>query len=241
MEILSGHIKGLSSIRIRLEGIGGGGNTIADHYSSYQSGRQRLCVCIADSDLRAPNGAHKETAARLAEVDDPGQPLCEYVITQARELENNIPTRFFNEVHDGNPNRLATIEFLERLEGSQIKEVRKYLDLKSGTKLGELMSYNTGAPEQTYWTPKLPTLAVLAHSINSRCVQSRTCQSPTSCTCRIVVGLGPNILDDTLRYVGRLSVKKNIEGLCSETRAEWERLGGLVLAWCCGSETISAL
>ncbi len=241
MAQVGARIQGLGSIQIRAEGIGGGGSTTADEYSRYQASQRRLCLCIVDSDIKAPSGVYQDTARMVAEVDDTNQPLCEYSTTQVRELENTIPTTVLSAVSSGDRARMEAILFLERLESSSSAEARKYLDLKHGTKLVDLLSHYEGSPEHMYWSSQLPTLVSIAQLIDQRCARTQTCRSPTSCTCEVARGLGAHILDDALRWIRHLSIPKTLESLGPHTKAEWRRLGELILAWCCGSERLSAV
>ncbi len=91
------------------------------------------------------------------------------VVTQTRELENGIPTKFFSEVAGNQLDLRKAVEFLERLENSAIAQAKRYLDLKNGTKLKQLLSHREGTSEHAYWTSILPTLVSIACSTDSRC------------------------------------------------------------------------
>lgn len=231
----------LGNIQIRARGVGGGGDTTADHYNNYQSSKEQFCLCIVDSDKAAPGDSHGRTARRLASTDDPEQPLCEFLTTESHELENTIPTNVYSEIAVRNADRMKAIEALECIEKSSASEVRNYVDLKNGTKLGALLACSKSSPVRRYWASRLQALVNATSSISEKCVLQDSCTEVNACSCWIVPGIGESALDDVLKHLEELSPRNLEQSLKGEMSSERMRLGEVILAWCCGAQRLSTV
>jgi hypothetical protein len=240
MARVSALVLGLGPINVRAEHVGGGGDTTGDHYDRYQTDKGRFCLCIVDSDASSPDGSRGGTARKLARLDDTNQPLCEFLVMRSRELENTIPTIFYGEITNGVQDRVRAVNVLEGLEQSPIVEARNYVDLKRGMYLRELLDFGEGSVEKQFWESKVATLLHIGDSVDSDCVAARSCNSPESCSCRVVQGFGDNILNEVIELLDRTSLHKVAEGVNSAAESEWINLGEVALAWCCGTTLASA-
>jgi hypothetical protein len=231
-----------ATIPIRLETRPGGGADTAEEYRSLQEERKRLCLCIVDSDRTSPEGQLGLTALGLRRVEDPQQPMCVYLTTRTHELENCIPTGMYREVAEGDQRRKA-VEFLEDLEESELAEARKYLDFKKGLVLAEifenLSKYSRSPANLSYWQSLLSHLAENSYPTHQECLEIGECRSEGRCSCSVMCGFGANVIDDVRNKVMERNSDHKIKAfLDTLTLPEWETLGSMVLAWCCGAEEI---
>jgi hypothetical protein len=232
----------LGNLILRYDPRGGGGQTTSDAYESVRSSRSRLCLCIVESDRTTPNDGLGRTALAAQEVDSSGvQPLCELVVLTARAVENIIPTRVYEEAVWGDTNRMAAVLVLERLELGQFAEARLHLDLKGGLRLGEILHAAHESAFRRYWEPVARGLQGAAHSVDRRCWSNPDCSVPDECHCIVAPGMGDTILEHVADFLDRKSNCKKAEMISGALKPEWERVGLIVVAWCCGASRLSAV
>lgn len=233
---------GFQTVHLRTYQLAGGGADTAEQYKRCQDGKNRFCICIVDSDRTFPGDGLKETALKVKAIDDEDQPLCMYVHTHGHELENYIPTSWYRIVTEDDSSKLSAVEFLERLETSDAKEARKYLDMKKGLRLKQVLDaiekHSGHSINGSYWRSLLATLDEVSNNINPECLRLRDCQSPRSCECCVMVGFGNNIIDKIIYLLNNAHWRRLENGLCPITRSDWEALGGIILAWCCGAQAM---
>jgi len=227
---------GLGKIYIRCEPRGGGGQTTATEYESIQNRKNRLCLCIADSDRGTPCANIGGTAREVERRDDVNQPLCELVILNVREIENIIPTSMYKEAATGDVNWMKGVSFLERLESSKEPDARKYLDIKKGLKLGDILHVSPDSPVSKYW---LRVLKIL--KISDKCWANEACTDKKSCTCIVAHSLGSKILDAVIKVIQQKSGDEVAGMVCELLKPEWEIIGEIITAWCCGSSRLSVI
>lgn len=231
------HRRRMGSVQLSFDATTGGGSTTASVYSAIQSAARRLCLCVADSDQKSPNGAVGTTARMLKKVDNAERPMAELAILNAREIENLLPLPVLSGAHGVDP---AAIFGLERLASSSAAHARVYVNVKEGTSVERILRFPVTSPDRTYWLHVLSTLAKEMQHLRGECVTSETCGAPDGCSCVINTGLGPNILERASKVCEQMSPKKLAECLDSLSVAEWDRIGALVLAWCCGAPNLRA-
>ncbi len=235
---------GFQSVHLRMSKLGGGGADVAEHYKRCQNEKNRFCICIVDSDRHFPGDRLKATAASVKAIDDENQPLCMYLYTHGHELENYIPTSWYKILVKDNPNKWPAVEFLERLENSSAREARKFLDMKSGLLLKqvlEAMERQKHPINGAYWQELLSIISEVTNDINRECLELQKCQNPGSCKCRAMVGFGKNVTGTIIALLNSPRGRRQLENaLGSTTRADWEAMGGQVLAWCCGAQALYA-
>ncbi len=224
----------LGKIHIRCEPRGGGGQTTVNEYESVQNPKNRLCLCIVDSDRKIPSGSIGDTAKAVKKIDDVNQPLCELVILNVRKIENMIPTSMYREAAIGDVNWMEGVSFLEKLESSNVSDARKYLDIKKGLKLGDILHVSPDSPVSKYW---LRVLKIL--KISDKCLANEACTDKKSCTCIVAHSLG--ILDAVIKVIQQKSGNEVAGMVCALLKPEWETIGEIITAWCCGSPRLSVI
>ena len=224
-------------VPLSYEAVGGGGSTTVDQYLEYQNRSQRLCLCIVDSDKKSPQGALGSTAKSLDRANQAHRPLSEIAILNVRELENVIPPVVLSQIPGIDP---VGVQDIERLVLSSVSETRGYIDLKRGTAVGKMLSLPATSSDRRYWVNLWHGLATELQSVSRQCADRGECPTPHACTCIINRGLGDNLLSHAAGACEKISPKKLGESLDTLAEAEWERIGSVVLSWCCASPRLRA-
>ena len=218
-------------LRCRLDG--GGGSTTADAFRRYRED-PRLCICLVDSDSKAPHDPVGPTAAAAMAEVDPWKPWAMVLATKCREIENTLPTQILERAVQHDPRRLGRIPDLERL-GSGVVDatLRDYCDFKDGTRLKWVFSLADG-PVRRYWIKALPSVLGLPQ-VREDCVARSRCHTPDACSCWILSDFGDRLLDHCLDALDNLTHQKVDEALCDVTRPHWSHIGSVVFSWACGT------
>lgn len=229
-----------NKIKILLDQYPGGGSTTVTAYKLIQDKQKRFCLCLLDSDKKSSSSPLGDTAKNVVAIDDPNKPFCECFVIGVREIENLIPTRLYSEISSGDPNRIKCVSFLEQLEKSTFTEARKYLDIKKGLKLGEILSASNNTPFSKDWMNWLDNIRPLAISISKTCINNQVCIKGENCGCIITTGLGDNILKTVIERIEKptqyqLTEHKIAEMVDQLLKPEWEEIGEIMMAWCCGT------
>ena len=233
------HWSRLGNPMLRYEPRLGGGQTTSETYESVRSSRSRLCLCIVDSDRTTPSGSLGSTAQAAEDVHTCGvQPLCELIVLNARAVENIIPTRMYQEAVWGDNNRMAGVLFLEDLESSDSAEARLYLDVKGGLRLGEILHAPEESAFRRYWEPVARRAQATARSVDTDCWADPKCNSRRQCRCVVAPGMGVSILEHVADFLDSKSTHKKAQLVDEPLREEWESIGEVIVAWCCGSSPL---
>ena len=228
-------------INISYEPRGGGGAETGKVYRVLQKGRNRLCLCIADSDQKYPGGPIGDTARNIRKADKPSETLCELKIIDVREAENLIPTSMFSEVSEKDQNRMSAVDFLECLEKSSNGETRKFLDLKEGLNGYRFFGLLSKNQPPDYWQNFFNIVRPFRANIKEECIYSQDCSASDDkrCECFVMQGLGDGILEDVLNMLDHArkgkTDRKIAEMIPDELRDYWEEYGELTAACCSGS------
>lgn len=214
---------------------GGGGSNIAEEYRVVQQSRNKLCLCIVDSDRKDPNSVIGSTAKAVRNVHDTTQPLCDYSITNSREAENLVPLIAYSDVSARDPQKIRAFEFLEKVVNKGPHEILPYLDLKSGTYLRSIKSSNTA---WTFWEGYLPQLSYYGSLVKSECI-SPDCHKCDPCESKIFLGFN-DVLKDMTANLTKAGHRKLLESIHAIVSDDVLNIGETVSSWCCGSERLCA-
>ncbi len=235
----------LKGIAILFEAYAGGGSTTEKAYQLIQDKQERFCLCLLDSDKKSPNSPLGNTAKDVKKIENTNQPLCEYFIVGVREIENLIPTQLYSTVSSGDVNRMPCVHFLEQLEKTSIAEARKYLDIKNGLKLNEILQASKNSPFSKDWMNWLNNVSSLnIKYIKKTCLKNKACLKGKNCDCIITTGLGDKILEAVIKVIetptkDQPTQQKIVEMVDPLLKAEWEPIGEMITAWCCRTSRIS--
>ncbi len=161
-----------------------------------------------------------------------------------REIENLIPTQLYSLVSSGDINRMPSVHFLEQLEKTSLAEARKYLDIKNGLKLNEILEASKNSPFSKDWMNWLKNVSALDIAIKKTCLKNKACLKGKNCDCIITTGLGDKILEAVIKVIetptkDQPTQQKIVEMVDPLLKAEWEAIGEMITAWCCGTSRIS--
>lgn len=142
------------SIPIRHESRGGGGGNLVDEYQRLHDDKERFTVTIVDSDKACPASALGNTARTILGVhtENGEPPMMEIVVLDCHEMENALPDAFYEEAFLANNDHRDSVELLRRLSQNGELEVRKFIDVKSGISLGQILSMPANSPAKAFWS-----------------------------------------------------------------------------------------
>ena len=238
-QVYKAHLR-MKALRVTAETRGGGGSQVVDEFRSI-AGKEppRLCLCVVDSDKKSPDGAVGDIARRIKSKAEANHPMCEAFVTRVGMIENHLSTKQLSESSIGDKDRMAAVSFLEQIESDGAVELRKFLNLKKGINLLEIMNRSPGDPVRVFLIGQLRALYRRKAISGGPCLECRECVPDASCCCDPVPGFGETILDNVLEKLKKMSISKIEESLCETTRDEWLHIGKLVFAWCCARSSVS--
>ena len=217
----------LSKLKLALDHINGGGNNTHRVLTDRALTRQKVSLCVVDSDRAEPSNAAPfgTTAQNCKQVAGAG--LYELVCTQGRELENHIPSRLVDRLRplwQGNVPSTTYVN-LER----DVPGVSLYADLKSGLKKYDLRVM-TGQ-QIHFWTV---AATALTHCNHQCCGEQCAARDSGDCRCAIVDPLGRTLLRDAkdfLTHIDNQNIKRHQKYLPSPNDSFWRSMGRTVAAY----------
>lgn len=217
----------LFKLKLTLDHINGGGNNTHRVLTDRALRRQKVSLCVVDSDRAEPSNAAQFgiTAQNCQAVLGAG--LYELVCTQGRELENHIPSRLVDRLRPLWQGHVPSTTYvnLER----DAPGVSLYADLKSGMKKYDLRGM-TGQQMQ-FWTV---AATALTHCNHQCCGAQCTAQNSGGCRCTIVDPLGRTLLRDAkdfLTNIDNQDIKRHQRYLPSPNDSFWKSMGQTVAAY----------
>jgi hypothetical protein len=226
----------LGNITISYDPRNGGGQNTAKEYSFLQSKSDKFCLCLVDSDRKAPNLDIGDTAKQVRKVDDESLPLCHYFILGVRELENLIPTSIYKETFGHDPNKKNSIEFLERLDNSLFSNARKYIDIKDGLKLQKILKEDQKKEFRLYW---IDFARKFRFGVSEDCINRESCAYPDNCQCHVNLALGKKVINEIENKYSTADISQMI--LDEDLKQEWKVIGFKIISWCCASSPMSSV
>lgn len=196
----------------------GGGNRISAQYQEIKEAKERLCLCVVDSDREYSDGPVGPIAQQMQAME-PNE-LGELLVLAVRMVENLIPLSLLQSTFT-NQQKKKVIATLATIRPEQ----RKYLHLRNGLKLKEFLDANDGF--KAFWQEIVGE--------QPGCRKDSPCTKKESCQCFIVEPLG-NLFGDVIAKLDK-GVEFTVE---DSLKDEWERIGALIVAWCCSSPGIRA-
>lgn len=221
------HWSSLGKVDLQLESRGGGGNTCDVEYEKIQSRLQRFCLCILDSDLKYPGCTIGGTLKAVQAVDSPSNPLCLVFAIPVHEIENLVSISLYDLAIGSDASRNRILPFLYYLEKSTFADARKYIDLKKGIRLYDIISSNCDMIYSKYWS-----VITSDFKINLNCVANSPCKSRKTCSCVLVNGMGDRVLNDVINVLQNKNDSEVTNLVNTELRPLWEMIGSLIVAWC---------
>lgn len=219
----------INNLMLRYEPRGGGGNTTADEYHRIQSDKNRLCLCLTDSDRNYLGDRLGATASRINE--DINQLFTESTPLNVCTAENVIPTQLYKQALPPNDPLQKSVIFLEQLERTSMSTARNFYPFKKGLRLLELQA-NT--PSTNYWSP---VAQMMGRSLTCW-TEDITCTKKSECTCYVLPHFGSKILETAIRFMKTQTDEQIANLVDNQVSDEWQRLGELIVAWLCGGQQL---
>lgn len=200
----------------------------------------RFCLCIVDSDRKAPSEDEGATAIAVrAEVDE-AKPWAAVEVLACREAENTLPLGLIVKTFGDDRQYRGKLERLKRFEdGAVFGAYREYCDFKNGTRLKSVLDL-TREDSQRFWLGPEAT-AMRAPLVKQECVEAGTCpkEKENDCACEISPGLGGSLLAKCLEVARNTPDRELHCLLCPKTRPYWRSIGRAVFSWACGTRATS--
>jgi hypothetical protein len=215
--------KKLGEIQVRIEDRNGNGSGISTELKNLIQRRTELCLCIADSDRRAPEGKLGINAQQCEDVMKAADWPVDFRTTFGCELENDVPQSALDQVVS-----TRTQDWLDHRATVQkaCGNILPFADLKKGTRPCDMKAFPAGTSEQKFWTD-VHTKFAKALPANLACSGSGDCGTVKGCSLLPAAGegIGAAVLEILERESSHASFKAHKS---SENFEAWLELGSAV-------------
>lgn len=206
------------TVRLEFEGYPGGGDTTANAYIRIKEKSFRLCLCIVDSDIRAPGTQPGPTAKKVLK-DDQNNPLprAQTHVLSVCSIENLIP---FSAYEYAWRNDLALAARLDTYRAHYRDGHWRYLQLKKHTTCFETHGESAFSK---YWAP-------LLSESKEGCID-KVCAAKKECEKHKLVQLSSSPMEATQAHLKATPIE--VSDLLPDIRSAWEMIALDILTWCC--------
>ena len=208
----------------------GGGDTTAQKYEDFAVKKEYFCLSVLDGDKKHPTASPGGTCSKVIKTHRRLQPFnCLYYYTaKLLEVENLIPQDLYLKDSNYQHNKIVSTPLLFDMSFFDIKEGLKY------KKLGDQETRN-------YWRTVLNGYADLLECIDLAELMRNACANSEefSKSCgedKIIDGFGAKLFDHILNTRAVELEAVTDTDLTASQISEWDKIGGLVLQWCCGTK-----
>ena len=217
----------------------GGGHGTNRDFRLYRD-EPRFCLCVVDSDRKAPSEGEGDTATTVrAEVDE-AKPWAAVEVLACREAENTLPLKLIAKTFGDDHQYGRKLKRLKQFEdGAAFGAYREYCDFKKGTTLRWAFRLKE-EDSQRFWLGPEAT-ATRTPSVKAECLREEACRRPRegpekqNCACEIAPGLGGKLLAKCLEVAENTPDRELDCLLCPKTRPYWQTIGRAVFSWACGT------
>ncbi len=212
--------QGLLAFELRADPMAGGGGNTHRVLQQVAINDQRPCVCVVDSDRKAPNEGAGPTAAPCAALSAPG--VYSVLLTDSRMIENTIPWRLLDKARSTRV-PLPSIELASAEQKSP--QSSRFLNFKKGVS-GFEISQMAPIPSKAFW-----------QAAGASLIGPPTCCPPNACTAvqesackyRVHRGFGSSLLADVATWLAdNRSPHRSRHYLPSPNGTDWEIIGATV-------------
>lgn len=225
---------GLGNLNINFEGKNGGGSTISNVLERIISEKNRMCLCIVDSDRKYKDASPGDTMQRIINVTQGiVQDYFEVLLLEMHEIENIIPLSVLENVVNENNLETKGLLFLKYLIDcdNTLNSPVFYFDLKKGI-LKNSFILDEGADKEKkkkyekrglyrqYWKKYIKEYGIKIDDDSDRILVNGFCE---------------RILRYSLEYLHRMSCndKLNLIEVEEPIQQVWEKIGEKVYCWGC--------
>jgi hypothetical protein len=214
--------QGLRSFELRADPVAGGGGNTHRVLQQVAINDQRPCICVVDSDRKAPTEGPGPTAAPCAAANAPG--LYTVLLTESRMIENAIPWRLIDRVRSARiPLPSAELVSAEQKH----PQSSQFLNLKRGI-CGFEISQMTPDISKIFWQGAAASIVG-----PPTCCPTGVCIAPqeSACKYRLHRGYGGSLLSDVAKWlVDNRNPNRSEQYLPSPNDANWKIIGATVAA-----------
>lgn len=225
--------KEVGNIKIDFEACNGGGSTTYTVLQRILTDKERMCLCIVDSDKKHGNATPRETMQKVEEtIEGIIQDHFEVVFLDVHEVENLVPLNVWDVVTKENnisTNGIDFMKFLLKRDSSRTSPVFFY-DIKKGIPKSAYI-LEDGADEKrikkfrkleeyrAYWRPYIEEYGATIEAEENV----------------IIAGICDKALRYAIKYFELLVNEKGIEtvDIDSYLREVWLNIGEKVFCWGC--------
>lgn len=218
--------QGLLAFELRADPVPGGGGNTHRVLQQVAINDQRPCICVVDSDRKAPAEGPGPTATPCAAVNAPG--VYSVLLTESRMIENVIPWRLIDRARSTRvplpSNELASAEQKHR-------QSSRFLNLKKGI-CGFEISQMTPNTSKVFWQ------AAAASLIGPpTCCPGGACTATqeSACKYRVHRGYGGSLLTDVAAWLcANRNSNRSRQYMPSPNDADWKLIGAMVASMTLG-------
>lgn len=207
--------------RIKCDPKSGGGDTTHQTFEQIYCAYDNYCLCFLDSDKKTPKHDVGQTAKKvlkIANAEDVNLRCKVYVLSNALELENILPSQFYSKIYGDNEN-LITNQFKKKE-----KTAIRYFDFKKGIHCKSIQANDEKAQ---YWKK------VLGISFEPTCFSDEKFEKEIKC--QIVPGFGGKILENFNEFCDKEDIISIIFASDTYIQRQWNIIGLYVTSYCCGT------
>lgn len=223
----------IGNIKIDFEPRNGGGSTTYMVLQGILSNRDRMCLCIVDSDKKYANAMPRETMQKVEEtIDGIPRDHFEVVFLDVHEIENLVPLNVLDAIAEKLNISNKGIEFMRFLLANDSSKTSPvfYYDVKKGIPRNAYIleedadderkkKYRKLEEYRKYWRPYIENFGAEIETEADA----------------IIVGVCDKTLKHALIYLDLLKKEKRMETLVvdSHLKETWLELGEKVYCWGC--------
>lgn len=214
--------EGLRSFELRAEPIAGGGGNTHRVLQQVAVNDQRPCICVVDSDRKAPAEGPGPTASPCVAVNAPG--VYQVLLTESRMIENSIPWRLIDRARSTRvPLPSAELTSAEQKH----PQSSRYVNFKRGVSGFEISQM---APNATkiFWQAAATSLVG-----PPTCCPTGACNSAqeSACKYRVHRGYGGSLLSDVAGWLkANRDPNRSSQYIPSPNDSDWKYIGATVAA-----------
>lgn len=233
------HTRDLEAVPLQPRVAEGGGHRTNGAFRRYRDD-PCFCLCVVDSDRKAPSESEGDTARAVrAEVDE-AKPWAAVEVLACREAENTLPLGLIVKTFGDDRSYRGKLKRLKRFEvGAALGEYHEYCDFKRGTKLKSVLELEEG-DSRDFWLES-DAIATHACKVKDECLTAGVCpkEKESDCACEISPGLGGRLMAKCLEVAENTPNQELHCLLCPKTRPYWRTIGRAVFSWACGTGATS--
>ena len=207
-------------------GQGGGGSSTADNFEQIVNKRDKICLCIVDSDIKFPGSDDGGTYGAIRNKNIEPYPSHSVYKLQVHEIENLIPIEIIRK-HVNDENNRHFCKLLKSIDKNG--DILHYYDFKDGIKLSAIRKhpkYYTFA--QGIYDKLNGTSTSVSFEDYLKSLERKKCD-------HVFAPLCPGILDKFLS----LDIKYHERYIyCDYLRAEWDRIKQIMVTFFCARQDV---